>query len=95
MDPNLDLGPSSEYTFSSNNPLSFQDGRRKSSLRDIESQAGTLGLSIVNSATNYAAQPNAKSPDISATEKMQRSGSFAHLNYVKAPQPTRQSPISL
>ncbi|PCG91069.1 Hypothetical protein PENO1_095780 [Penicillium occitanis (nom. inval.)] len=95
MDPNLDLTPSSEYTFSSNNPLSYRDGRRKSSLRDIE-EGGTLGLSIINPV---ATQPSLKSPNPNTTEKQihqqQRSGSFAHVNYVATPQPTRKSHISL
>jgi hypothetical protein len=98
MDPNLDIG-SSEYTFSSNNPLSYRDGRRKSSLRDVESEAGTLGLSIMSPVAKYATQPNSKSPTLNTTEKQihqqQRSASFAHVNYVAAPQPTRQSHMSL
>lgn len=95
MDPNLDLTPSSEYTFPSNNPLSYRDGRRKSSLQDIE-EGGTLGLSIINPV---ATQPSLKSHNSNTTEKQihhqQRSGSFAHVNYVATPQPTRQSHISL
>jgi hypothetical protein len=97
MDPNLDIG-SSEYTFSTNNPLSYRDGRRKSSLRDIES-AGTLGLSIMGPATQFATPPNSKSPNSNTTEKQihqqQRSASFAHVNYVATPLPAKQSHISI
>lgn len=97
MDPNLDLG-SSGYTFSSNNPLSYREGRRKSSLRDIDSEAGTLELSVINPTTKYATLSNSKSHPFTTMEDQlgqQRLGSFAHVNYVAPPQPTRQSRISV
>ncbi|EED14769.1 conserved hypothetical protein [Talaromyces stipitatus ATCC 10500] len=95
MDPNLEIGPD-EYTFSSMNPQSYRDGRRKSSLRDIEEETATLGLSVMNPAAKYATQPNSKTSVDTAEKQIlqqQRTGSFAHLNYVNTPQSTKRVPV--